>query len=69
MAGVNVILKNGTAIEVWGANDAEWQFERLGGTAQQTSLILVVVAKEPNNIRTLAKFIGAEVAGFTIETR
>jgi len=68
MPSVYVVLKNGTSIEVVGANDAEWVAESLISGAQRQR-ILIVQLKETNSVQTRGKFLAEEVAGYTIDVR
>lgn len=69
MPRVSVILKNGTAILIEGANDAEWRIEKLAPQLNSTSIVLVVLFKEPNSVDTRGKFRAEDVAGYTVDVR
>ena len=69
MPSVSVILKNGAAIQVEGANDAKWVFEKMAPGATQNSLMLIVSIIEPNKTETRGKFRAEEVVGYTVDVR
>ncbi len=68
MPKVTVVLKNGSKIEIEGANDAHWE---TGRTAEGTNLgvVLIVQFTNGNVTETRGKFRGEEIAGYALDQR
>ncbi len=69
MSNVNVILKNGTTIEIEGASEANWVRTKLAPGDASDVLLLVVKRSESNAMKTSGTFLADNIAGYTVNLR